>query len=100
MEFQNPIFNNTQLGRFETEIDGELAYIEYRFYKGAIALMHTFAPEFVRGKGVSSMLAKFALEYIKEQNLSLMVYCPFVAKYIKRHPQYGSLIDKQYGSGT
>ena len=93
---QNPIINNTKRSQFETEIDGKFAFIEYRFYKADIALMHTFVPEDERGKGIASTLAKFTLEYVKEQNLKLMVYCPFVAGYIKRHPEYESLIDKQY----
>ena len=93
---QHPIINNTKLSRFEAEIDGEFAFLEYHFYKGDIALMHTFVPEVARGKGISSALAKFALDYAKEQNLKLMVYCPVVAKYVKLHPEYEPLIDKQY----
>ena len=96
MEKQFPIINNKKLSRFETEINGEFAYVEYRFYKDDIALMHTFVPESARGKGVSSALAKFSLEYVKEQKLKLLVYCPFIAKYIKQHPEYEPLIDKQY----
>jgi len=92
----SPIINNTERSRFETEINGEYSYIEYRFYKGDIALMHTFVAEKDRNKGVASALAKFALEYVKAQNLKLMVFCPTVAKYIKLHPEYESLIDKQY----
>jgi predicted GNAT family acetyltransferase len=96
LQWQNPIINNTNLSRFETEINGEFAYVDYRFYKDDIALMHTFVPEIARGKGVSSALAKFALEYVKEQNLKLLVYCPVIAKYIKQHPGYEALVDKQY----
>jgi len=93
---QISIINNTKLNRFETEINGEFAYVEYRFYKGDIALMHTVVPEADRNKGIASALAKFALEYVKEQKLKLMVYCPVIAKYIKLHPEYKTLIDKQY----
>src|SRR5258706_1989515 len=96
MKFESPIINNTKRSRFETEFNGEFAYVDYRFYKGDIALMHTFVPESARGKGVSSALAKFALEYVKDKKLKLMVYCPTIAKYIKQHPEYESLIDKQY----
>lgn len=91
-----PITNNTKLSRFETDVNGEFGYVDYRFYKGDIALMHTFVPESSRGKGISSALAKYALEYVKAQKLKLMVYCPFIAKYIKLHPEYEPLIDKQY----
>ena len=91
-----PITNNTKLSRFETEVNGEFAYVDYRFYKGDIVLMHTFVPEGGRGKGISSALAKFELEYVKDQKLKMMVYCPVIAKYIKLHPEYEPLIDKQY----
>ena len=90
------IINNAERRRFETEINGEFAYIDYRFYKGNIALMHTFVPEALRNHGIAAALAKYALEYVKTQNLKMMVYCPSVAKYIKLHPEYETLIDKQY----
>ena len=96
MESQISIVNNEKRSHFETEINGEFAFIEYRFYKGDIALMHTFVPESARGKGIAAALAKFALEYVKEHKLKLMVYCPVVSKYIKEHPEYEVLIDKQY----
>jgi len=38
--------------------------------------VHTFVPEFARGKGIAAALAKFALDYVKDQKLKLMVYCP------------------------
>jgi predicted GNAT family acetyltransferase len=91
-----PISNNPKLSRFETQINGEFAYVDYRFYKGDMALMHTFVPEIARGRGIASALAKFVLEYAKEKKIRLMVYCPTIAKYIKIHPEYEPLIDKQY----
>lgn len=81
--------------RFETKIGDDFGYIEYRWYRGELAFMHTFVPEAGRGKGYSAALAKFALDYAKEKNLKIIVYCPFVAKYIKQHPEYEFLIDKQ-----
>jgi predicted GNAT family acetyltransferase len=90
------IIKNEKLSRYEIEMNGEFAYTEYRFYKDDIALMHTFVPEFARGKGLSFALAKFALEDVKKQNKKVMVYCPQVAKYIKLHPEYEPLIDRTY----
>jgi predicted GNAT family acetyltransferase len=95
-KLQIQIINNTKRNRFETEINGEFAYVKYGFYKGDIALIHTYVPKSARGKGISSALAKFALEYVKEQHLKLMVYCPVIAQYIKIHPEYEFLVDKQY----
>jgi predicted GNAT family acetyltransferase len=93
---KSTIVDNSERSRFETEINGEFSYIDYRFYKGDIALMHTFVPEADRNKGIASALIKFALEYVKEENLKLMVYCPTVAKYIRLHREYEALLDRQY----
>ncbi len=82
--------------RFEIHEDGEIAYLEYRFYKKDIALMHTVVPDFMGGKGVASALAAFAFEFAKTEKKPVMVYCPFVSSYIKKHPELRELLDKEY----
>ena len=92
-----PIKNNEKNLHFELpNIDGETAYIEYRWYKGDLTLMHTFVPKAMEGQGVASSLAQFALEYAKEKKLQIMVYCPFVGSYLQKHPEYAILVDKKY----
>lgn len=87
------ITNNEQRLHFETLLDdGDYAFIEYRWHKGALALMHTLVPEKYNGKGIAGALAKFALEYAKEKKLGLVVYCPYVQAYMKRHPEYDFLL--------
>lgn len=93
------ITNNQEALRFETYIGDELGYVEYRWYKGNLALIHTFVPKQGRGKGFSAALAKFALEYAKENKLQIMVYCTFIAKYIKEHPEYKYLKNKEFHKG-
>ena len=90
------IVRNEEKLRFETKVNDELGYIDYRWYKGSLALLHIFVPVEGRGKGVPEALAKFALEYAKVQNLKVMVYCSYIAKYIKLHPEYQALKDRRY----
>jgi predicted GNAT family acetyltransferase len=90
------ITNNTQQQQFEVRIEDNLAVLVYRFYKNDIALMHTNVPDALEGQGIASALAKHALEWVKEQHKKILVYCPFVASYLKRHPEYNVLIDKNY----
>jgi predicted GNAT family acetyltransferase len=90
------IINNTQQQQFEVRSENELAMLVYRFYKDDIALMHTEVPAALSGKGIASALAKHAFEWAKEHNKKVMVYCPFVAVYLKRHPEYNFLLDKSY----
>jgi uncharacterized protein len=92
MSLQNPIVNNTELRRFETSIDGEFAYITYRFHGDDMALMHTFVPLVARNKGIAWIMARFVLDYVKHHNLKVKVYCSSVAKYIKHHPEYETLL--------
>lgn len=90
------ISDNTTQQQFEITMDDELATLQYRFYKNDIALMHTHVPERLKGRGLATALANFGLEWAKSQNKRVMVYCPFVGSYLKKHPEYNYLIDKNY----
>ena len=88
--------NNEKTQRFEIHEGAELAYLEYRYLKNDIVLMHTFVPEVLEAKGMASTLAHYGLEWAKEHQKPVIVYCPFVAAYLKKHTEYNSIIDKNY----
>ncbi|MGJ1204083.1 GNAT family N-acetyltransferase [Sphingobacterium lactis] len=90
------IINNEENLQFEYAEGDEIARLEYRFYKKDIALMHTVVPESMAGKGVATALAERAFAFAKEKNKKVMVYCPFVAKYVKKHPELRDQIDRDY----
>lgn len=91
-----PIVMNEQKLRFEARVNDDTGYIDYRWYKGSLALLHIFVPMEGRGKGVPEALAEFALEYARQRKLKVMVYCSYIAKYIKQHPEYEHLKDERY----
>lgn len=90
------VINNTDEQQFEIEVNGLKAYLTYRFYKRDIAFMHTFVPEQLEGMGIATQLAKEAFTYAKEIKRPVMVYCPFVAGFIKKHPEYDAQLDPEY----
>ncbi len=90
------VINNEEQQQFEVHAKGEVAILVYRFYKQDIALMHTEVPPMLEGKGIASVLAKHALEWAKAHKKKVMVYCPFVASYLKRHPEYNEVVDKSF----
>lgn len=96
MENKIEISNNEKLLRFETGAGDDMAVLEYRFYKNSIALMHTAVPESMKGQGVASALAAFAFQFAKEIGKPVMVYCPFVAAYVKKHEEVKAQLDKEY----
>ncbi|WP_232622975.1 GNAT family N-acetyltransferase [Pareuzebyella sediminis] len=74
--------------RFELNVDGQVAFIDFiRAKENKIFLTHTEVPKSLEGKGVGSTIVSKVLGYIRENNLKLVPLCPFVAAYIKRHPE-------------
>lgn len=82
--------------QFEILLGTEKAYLTYRFYKKSIAFMHTVVPKSHEGKGIASALAKEAFRYAEEHKKPVMVYCPFVSAFLKRHTEYRKQLDTNY----
>ena len=58
--------------------------------------MHTEVPESMSGRGIASALAEYAFKFAKEHQKPVMVYCPFVGSYLKKHPELKEQLDKEY----
>ena len=93
---QIKVHHNKQQLRFEVEVDGEFAYIDYRYYKENIAYMHAFVPVAARGKGIAEAIAVEALDFARATGKKIMLYCPFVSKFVKAHKEYHDLVDRAY----
>ena len=79
-------------GRFEMERDGAVAYLEYALAGPVLELIHTEVPTNMSGTGVASTLIQSALEWAREHKVKIDVICPFVAEYMKKHPEYSDLL--------
>jgi predicted GNAT family acetyltransferase len=79
--------------RYEIEVDGEVAgFINYRREPGVIELVHTDVDPRSEGKGVGAALVQGALDDVRARGLKVRPFCPFVAAYIRRHPEYQDLV--------
>jgi predicted GNAT family acetyltransferase len=87
---------NDETHRFEVTIEGETAFAEYVLHNGAMVLPHTVVPDAFAGKGVGSMLAQAALGYAREHGLKVKPSCPFMAGYIKKHPEWQDLVHDDF----
>ena len=88
------VVNNKKQFQFQVTLpDGEVAVLQYRWLKGSMVLMHTLVPASGRGKGVGAVLVKYVLDYARSHHLKIIIYCPFVEQYVKKHPEYNDLID-------
>lgn len=85
------IQHNTDKRRFETEVEGHVALVEYNLFNNGINYTHTEVPTQLEGRGIGSALAKHVLNYARENNLRVMPLCPFIKAYIDRHPEYADI---------
>jgi uncharacterized protein len=91
------IIRNEDKGRFELEVEGHVAFIEYMItIQGIIFLTHTEVPKALNGKGVGSAIVTKTLNWIKEKGYPLAPLCPFVAAYVKRHPEWKEILAPGY----
>ena len=52
--------------------------------------------ESCEGRGCGSRLAAAALEDARREGLDVVPLCPFIARYIERHPEYEQLVAPGY----
>ncbi|MCH8904069.1 MAG: N-acetyltransferase [Bacteroidetes bacterium] len=90
------VIHNIQDHQFEIRIEDHPAELQYRMRDNKMFFMHTWVPEEIGCKSIGSTLAKAGLDYARANGYKIVVYCPFVTAYIKKHPEYEELIDKNY----
>ncbi len=88
-----PIQLNHEQSRFEIRFDEQLAFLLFRLRGTRLSLIHTQVPPALQHHGLGDALAGAALEYARGHSLKVTVICPFVAKYLTRHPEFQDLVE-------
>jgi predicted GNAT family acetyltransferase len=79
--------------RYEARLDGELAgFLEYVVKRGRIALVHTEVAAAHEGQGIAGRLARFALDDARRRGLPVIPSCPYVKRFLERHPEYRDVV--------
>lgn len=91
---ENKLINNETSHQYEFNIDGFIAKIEYIRTGNKIYLTHTEVPGELEGQGIASDLIKKVLADIQQKELKVVPLCPFIDKYIKRHPEWDFIVFK------
>ena len=83
---------NPKSHRLELEIDGNIAFIEYKLSHNILFLIHTEVPVALRGKGAGSAIVQKALQYAKDNNYKIVPICPFVQYYLNRNKGWNDMV--------
>ena len=83
--------DNKARQRFELDVEGQIAFANYRQTPQAVIITHTETPNALRGRGIASELVKGALEMIRADGHKVIAGCGFVVDYLNKHPEYRDL---------
>jgi hypothetical protein len=84
---------NPEKRRFEAVVDGEVAgSLFYRDTEDGLVLIHTEVDEAFEGRGIGSRLVAGVLDDVRARGGEVVPICPFVKRYLERHPEYTDLV--------
>jgi uncharacterized protein len=79
--------DNPARQRYELEIGGEVAFIDYRREGRVVTLTHAEVPPALRGRGLGTALVKGMFALVREQGDRIIPLCPFIVRYMRWFPE-------------
>jgi predicted GNAT family acetyltransferase len=75
--------------KYYAVIDGNEAAVGYfKVDDETLDFQHTYVPEELRGQGVAEKLVRHALDDARKQGYRVLPSCPYVKRFVERHPEY------------
>jgi predicted GNAT family acetyltransferase len=87
--------------RYEARLGDDPALaglLTYRLGADWMALLHTEVQEGYEGRGVGSRLVRAVLEDLRARGLRLVPKCPFVVRWLERHPEQQDILLRPLGA--
>lgn len=78
--------------RFSVDVDGKTCVLKFALNGDVVSFNSVQVPESVGGRGIAGQLTRHALDWAREQGLKVKPVCPYVAKWIERHPEYQNIV--------
>jgi len=79
--------------RFFLEVSGGTAELAYRrLDERTVELAHTEVPDAASGLGIAGKLATAAFAWARQNGMKVVPTCPFVRKWLERHPDEQDLV--------
>ena len=86
------IIDNPAEKRFETTIEGHVAYVDYTLDGKTISFDHTIVPDALQGRGLGGQLVQACLKSARERGLAVTPVCPVFVGYMKKRPETHDLL--------
>ncbi|AKU14652.1 GNAT family N-acetyltransferase [Luteipulveratus mongoliensis] len=80
--------------RYEISVGDSVAgFAQYVDHSGQRIFFHTVVDDAYAGQGLASKLVTFALDDTRTEGLRVVPVCPYVAAFVKKHQEYGDIVD-------
>ncbi len=73
--------------------DDVVGFAAYRRDGETVVLTHTVVEPEHEGRGIGSALARGVLDDLRERGVAVRAECPFMAAWVRRHPEYAQLVE-------
>lgn len=88
--------DHVTMHRFEAIEGGRVVgFIDYKVRDGRHWLVHTEVDDAFQGSGVGDSLVALTLDDLRSRSAVVVPTCPFVAAWLRRHPDYEDLVDRE-----
>lgn len=77
---------------FRAVVEGHPCQLHYSLHDPIVSLDSVRVPDAVGGRGIAARLTRHALDWARNEGLEVRPACPFVASWIRRHPDYADLV--------
>lgn len=84
--------HNLPESRFEMTVNGQTSVADYVVRAGEMVFTHTFVPSELRGRGIAEKLVRAGLDYARAEHYRVVPECSYVAAFIRRHREFGSMV--------
>jgi predicted GNAT family acetyltransferase len=81
------VVDNRAASRYELTVAGLTATMAYERGADTLTLVHTEVPLPLRGRRIGEALVVGGLALARAEHRRLVVLCPFVRAYLRKHPQ-------------
>lgn len=86
------VLHNAAHHCFELSLDGHRCVLDYVLEAKIMTITHTGVPSELGGRGLAADLTQVALDFAQAQGWKVVPQCSYAAVYIKKHPEYASLV--------
>ena len=87
------VVDDADAGQYLGLVGGEaLARLDYQERDGVRTLLHTEVVPRARGRGLAADFVRQVLEGIRREHRRVAVVCPYVTRFLARHPEYRDVV--------